>query len=126
MSLIDENLLEAALEILPKQSFKYLKYLGNQINELGVSRPIYADAIELTGSIQIPELSIYQDMGLDLEKNYRNIYVSADIRGNEKQPLPDRFIFSNSVWEVVKNSPWYEFNCWCGVLVVEIKELRNV
>lgn len=125
MSLIDENLLEVALGILPKQPVKYLKYLGNEINELGVSRPNFADAIELMGSVQVPELSLYQDLGLNLEKNYRKIYVSADIRGNEKQPMPDRFVFANSTWEVVKNSPWYEYNSWCGVLVVEIKELRN-
>ncbi len=125
MSLINQNLLSSALEIIPKQNFKYLKYLGNTINEFGVSVPQYADSVDVQGSVQAVEVSLYSNLDLDMEQNYRMVYAPLDIGGNESQAQPDRFIIQNSVWEVVKNSAWYEFNGWCAVLVVEIKELRK-
>ena len=125
MSLNNLNLLKAALEFIPKQSFKYMKYLGNKINDFGISVPEYSDPVEIKGSVQSVELSLYSQLGLDMAQNYRQIYVSEDICGNEKQPQPDRFIIENSTWEIVKNAPWFKYNGWCGALVVEIKELRE-
>ena len=125
MSLNNLNLLKTALEVIPKQSLKYLKYLGNKINDFGISVPEYSEPVEVRGSVQSIELSLYSQLGLDMAQNYRQIYVSEDIRGNEKQPQPDRFVFDNSTWEIVKNTPWFEYNGWCGALVLEIKELRE-
>jgi len=125
MGLNNQNLLQTALGIIPKQSFKYLKYLGNSINEFGISVPKYAEPVDVKGSVQMIELSLYSALGLDMAQNYRQVYVSEDIHGNESQPQPDRFIISGSTWEVVKNSPWYDYNGWCGVLAVEVKELRK-
>lgn len=125
MGLNNQNLLQTALGVIPKQSFQYQKYQGNMINEFGISVPVYSAPVDVKGSVQSVELSLYSGLGLDMEQNYRQIYVSVDIKGNESQPMPDRFIISGSTWEVVKNSPWYEYNGWCGVLAVEVKELRE-
>ena len=60
-----------------------------------------------------------------MDKNYRIIFSSLDFRGNESQEQPDRFIYSNKYWEIVRLSPWYEFNGWNSALIVEVKELQN-
>jgi len=125
MNLIKNNLLKAAQRLIPKQSFKYLKYLENEVNDFGVCVPVYDKAVVVKGNIIAPELSLYEAFGLDFAKNYRQIFVSLNVSGNETQAQPDRFIFDDKVWEVVQNNPWYEFNGWNSVLVVEIKELRN-
>lgn len=125
MSIFSQNILRTAQNLIPKQSFKYLKYLGNNINEFGINVPTYAEPVVVEGNIQPPELSLYDAAGLDFSKNYRQIFVSLDVSGIEKQSQPDRFVFENKTWEVVKNSPWYEFNGWNSILVVEIKELRD-
>lgn len=125
MSLINNNLLKAAQRLIPMQSFKYLKYLGNDINEFGISVPVYDEPVDVKGNIQVVAASLYEAYGLDFSKNYRQVYSSLEVSGNEIQEQPDRFLFEDKVWEVVNNSSWYKFNGWSGTLVVEVKELSN-
>ena len=124
MDLNCHNILQAALMLIPKQTFKYSKFLGNEINSFGVGVPKYADPVLVRGSVQAVDLSLYKVACLDMTKNYRQIYVPLDVHGNDEYSQPDRFIINDSIWEVVSSVPWYEYNGWCGVLVVEIKELR--
>lgn len=121
MNLLRKNLLKKALKRIPLEQFQYLKFLRHSINDLGLDIPEYDEPITVYGSVQPPELSLYQQMGLSLEKNYRYFYCSIDIRGNETEPQPDRFIYGGKTFEVVKNSPWFNYDGWCGVLGVELK-----
>lgn len=125
MNLLRQNLLKQALKLIPPEKFEYLKFKSETVNSFGISLPTYAEPVTVSGSAQTPELYLYQQLGLELEKNYRTFYASIDIKGNEVNPQPDRFIYKGRVYEVVKNSPWFEYDGWCGVLAVELKELRN-
>ena len=60
-----------------------------------------------------------------MDKNYRLVFSSLDFRGNESQEQPDRFFYDNKYWEIIKLSPWFEFNGWNSALIVEVKELQN-
>lgn len=124
MSLLRTNLLQKALKLILGESFQYLKFEGKAVNELGISVPTYADPITIIGSVQSPENSLYEQMGLSLEKNYKIFYGSIDIRGNETQPQPDRFIYDGKTFETIKNSNWFNYDGWCGVLAVEVKRSR--
>lgn len=128
MSLLRGNLLKKALKLIPGESFQYLKYLGEQPNSFGVMIPTYADAVNIepsNGIVQSPDNSLYQQLGLDLEKNYKIFYASTAIKGNEAQPQPDRFIYNGKIFETVKNTDWFNYDGWCGVLAVEVKRERN-
>ena len=110
--------------MIPGESFEYLKYEGETVNALGVKVPTYADAVPVTGSVQSPENSIYEQLGLSLEKNYKIFYASKDIKSNETQPQPDRFIYDNRTFETVRNTNWFLYDGWAGVLAVELKTSR--
>lgn len=125
MSLLRNNLLKKALTLIPGESFQYLKYEGEQVNGMGIKIPTYADPITIIGSVQSPENSLYQQMGLSLDKNYKIFYGSIDIKGNEAQPQPDKFIYNGKTFETVRNADWFIYDGWCGVLAVEIKRDRN-
>ena len=123
--MLTTNLLQKALKLIPPVSFQYEKFLGEQINSIGIKVPTYAPAVTIKGSVQSPENSLYSQMGLSLEKNYKIFFGSIDIKGNEAQQQPDRFIYDGNVFETVKNSDWFIYDGWCGVLAVEVKRDRE-
>ena len=126
MSLLRSNLLKKALRIIPKESYLYYKFLENTVNELGIEVASYADPVTIDfGSVQSPENSLYQQLGLDFDKNYKIFYGAVEIKGNELQPQPDRFLYDGKLFETVKNTNWFNYDGWCGVLAVELKENRE-
>lgn len=124
MNLLEENLLEIALGVIPGENFIYRRFLGTVENEIGLNVPQFAEPIEVTGSIQGVELDVYSQLGLDFQKNYRLVYASIDMKGIEEQEIPDRLEFYGLTWSVVKIVPWVKYNGWNGVLVVEDKRER--
>lgn len=128
MSLLRQNLLKKALKLIPGEGYQYLKYLGETINDFGINVPSYALPVTITaqnGIVQAPENSIYQQLGLSLDKNYKIFYGAVSILGNEAQPQPDRFIYDGKMFETVRNTDWFNYDGWCGVLAVEIKRDRE-
>lgn len=125
MGLLRNNLLNRALRLIPPETFQHVRFNGDTLNDFGVSVPNYSEPITLKGSVQVPELVLYQQLGLELEKNYRIFYGAQLVQGNETQRQPDRFIYKSKTYEVVKNTPWFEYDGWCGVLAVEIKTNDN-
>lgn len=124
MNLLEENLLEIALSVIPGETFVYRQFTGTTENEIGLNVPQFADPVEVTGSIQGVELDIYPELGLDFQKNYRLVYASINMKGVEEQEIPDRLEFYGLTWSVVKTVPWIKYNGWNGVLVVEDKRER--
>jgi len=118
------NLLNKALKLIPPESFEYEQYTGQTTNSMGINVPTYALPVTVKGSVQSPENSLYEQMGLSLEKNYKIFYSSLDIKGNELQPQPDRFYYDGKTYETVKNSNWFNYDGWSGVLAVEVKRKR--
>ena len=119
--MLTTNLLQKALKLIPSESFYYEKFTDETANSSGIMAPTYAMPVLVHGSVQSPENSLYQQMGLDLDKNYKIFYGSLDINGNETQTQPDRFIYKGKVFETVKNTNWFNYDGWCGVLAVERK-----
>lgn len=126
MNLLEQNLLEIALDIIPGDEFILHKFWRTAETETGLNIPVYEEGVKLTGSIQGVELDIYPQLGLDFEKNYRLVYASADMKGLEDQEVPDILEFYEKKWSVVKTVPWLKYNGWNGVLVVEYKKENQV
>lgn len=128
MSLLRNNLLKQALKLIPGESYQYLEYIGETANAMGINVPTYADAVTITpdmGMAQSPENSLYQQLGLSLDKDYKIFYGAVNIQGNEEQPQPDRFIYQGKTYETVRNTNWFNYDGWCGVLAVEVKRKRG-
>lgn len=123
--MLTTNLLQKALRSIPPVTFQYEKFIGETINTMGIKVPTYEAPVTVKGSVQSPENSLYEQMGLSLEKNYRIFYGSIDIKGNEAQQQPDRFIYDGKTFETVKNADWFNYDGWCGVLAVEVKRNRE-
>lgn len=120
-----DDLLEQALELIPSQPFEFCKWLSKTVNEQGIMVNNYAAPVPCEGSIQAVDQALYEKLGLDFEKQYRAVYASIFMKGTdiaEGQNTPDRLVFEGRNWKVIRNTPWYSADGWCGVLVVEDTE----
>lgn len=116
------NLLNAALRIIPKQRIVWRKFAGFDIDEQGLKINRYAEGVELTGSVQAVDRNIYDQLGLDQEKEYLAVYAPADIKGVAGQDAPDIVEFGGGVYKVVRNYPWYFYDGWAGVVVIKAED----
>ena len=56
------------------KQFTFYKFSGSELDEYGRDIPAYADPIVYTGSIQAVPNKMYEQMGLDLDKNYKTVF----------------------------------------------------
>ena len=116
----------AATDILGcNQPFQFLKYKGATIDPMGRDVPEFEDAVALTGSLQPVSNKMYEQLGLDLNKNYIVIYCPALMQSVAQKPQPDRIVFQNRTYELVEDKDWYVSNGWTRAIAVELKELRE-
>lgn len=113
------NLLNAALRIIPKQRIIWRKFTGYAVDGQGLRINQYDAGKELFGSVQAVDRSLYDQLGLDQEKEYLTVYAPADIKGVSAQNAPDIIEFGGAAYKVVRNYPWYFYNGWAGVVVVK-------
>lgn len=119
------NLLNRAFTLIPQQEFTFCKFISKEVNEQGLFVNTYAEPKKCKGSIQAVDQSLYEKLGLDFEKAYRLVYASIFMEGVNTQNTPDKLIFEGKTWKVVRETPWYSVDGWCGIMVVEDKENAN-
>lgn len=107
------------------RDFLYYKYLSNSINEIGLEVPVYDEPISYTGSVQAVSNKMYEQMGLDLDKNYKIVYCPQLVKTLAEQDQPDRIFYNGGWYDVVENQNWYETNGFTKFIMVEIKRDRT-
>lgn len=107
------------------KSFLFYKYLSTELDEMGRDVPQYAPPKLTTGSVQAVSNKMYEQLGLDLNKNYKIVYSSELIQSIAEEVQPDRISYNNRIYEVVENKNWYETNGYTKVLMVELKDAEN-
>jgi hypothetical protein len=108
------------MSIIGKQSFQYLKFTGRTTNAAGLDVATYAPAVTLRGSVQAVPRSVYQNMGLDFQKNYVNIYVSQEILDITRDVSGDKISFNGKLFLCLSKTAWYAMDGWDNILCVEI------
>lgn len=116
----------AATSILGcNKTFKFLKWLSNSVDEMGRDVPLFAAPQTLTGSIQAVPNKMYEQLGLDLNHNYKTVFCPELMQSIAEKIQPDRIEYENRTFELVENKNWYETNGYIKALIVELKELRK-
>ena len=105
--------------------FTLYKYKRSILDEMGRDVAQYDGGVEYIGSIQPVQNKLYEQLGLDLTKNYKTLYCSTLIEGLAEQAQPDRIIYDGLTYETVENQVWYESNGWTKAIICEVKALRE-
>jgi len=66
-----------------------------------------------------------EQLGLDLNENYKTVFCPALMQSIAEKLQPDRIAYENRTYEIVENKDWYETNGWTKALIVELKSLRK-
>ena len=107
------------------KQFMFYKFLGSELDEYGRDIPAYADPVVYTGSIQAVPNKMYEQLGLDLDKNYKTVFCPELMRSLAESLQPDIIEYNGGRYQIIENKNYYETNGWTKALIVEIKNERN-
>lgn len=107
------------------QQFEFYQFQGSTLDDLGRDIPQYSNPINLKGSIQAVPNKMYEQLGLDLEKNYITVFCPQLIQSLAQNSQPDRIIWNNRTFEAVETKDWTNLNGYTKALFAEIKDERN-
>ena len=107
------------------QQFEFYQFQGSTLDDLGRDIPQYLEPINLTGSIQAVPNKMYEQLGLDLDKNYITVFCPQLIQSLAQNSQPDRIIWNNRTFEAIETKDWTNLNGYTKALFVEIKDERN-
>lgn len=120
MSTPGGNLLALAFSAITPTSIPFYKFASRTANTVGVFVSTYEDPVALLASVQAVPRNVYQDLGLDFQKDYVMVYAIRDIKDIGRGTSGDRIAWNNSLWQLVSESDWYAMDTWVGVLAVRI------
>ena len=113
------NILSMALTAIGKSSFSYLAFVSRTPNSIGQDIASYAPAATLQGSVQPVPRSLYQQYGLDFQRNYINVYVSKAVIDVTRDVSGDMIAFNGNSYQCLSVTPWVAIDGWNSVLCVQ-------
>jgi hypothetical protein len=117
------NLLRLAMGPIARQKLQHRAYISRTINAAGDYVSTFADPVDITGSFQPVNRSLYQQLGLNLEKNYSTLYTQANVMPTERDREGDYVVFGGSTWQCNSEQDWRAVDGWRKLLCVEVPGL---
>lgn len=114
------NLLNQALTLIGGQRFIYRAFSSRSTNSIGLDVATYLPDAAVTGSIQAVPRNMYEQMGLDLQKSYINIYISHDVVDIDRDVSGDQVVFFGALYQCISKTAWKSIDGWNQVLAVRI------
>lgn len=109
------------------KTFVYTEYSDAEtiINEIGVEVPKIDFQKTYEGSIQPVSNKMYEQMGLDLSKNYRVVYCPELMQSMAEKQNTGNIIYDGRTWDIIENQNWWDTNGFTKCIICENKSLRN-
>jgi hypothetical protein len=120
MAIPGQNILNMALTLIARQTISYYKDAGRQPNVVGQYVTYYFPPVAIVGSFQPVPRRLYEQYGLDLQKNYFTFYTSNNLEDISRDVSGDQIVFNNRRYQCESNNDWFALDGWKGVLCVEI------
>lgn len=120
MSIPGANVLALAARLIRLQSIGHSRYRGQEKTPAGIVNPSYYPVVQIRASVQPVPRTMYEDLGLDLQKSYLLVYTATPLQ-DIKRGLPcDQLLFNGRQWNVESNTDWLSQDGWNGSLVVDV------
>ena len=109
------------------KKFIYIEYseTDTTINDIGVEVPVVTLQQEYEGSIQPVSNKMYEQMGLELNKNYRVVYCPALLQSIAEKTVTGQILYADRTWDIIENQNWWDSNGFTKCIICENKSLRN-
>lgn len=120
MGIPGSNLLKQALKVIKPTTVKYVKFNGRVQNALRIWADQYSSPVDLTASVQAIARDKYQDLGLDLQKNYIKMWASADLIDLKRDYSGDYFIYGGVKYKLNNQTNWFIQDGWASAIAIDI------
>jgi hypothetical protein len=120
MKIPSQNLLRMALSVIQKQTFEYYAFTGRSNSDIGTLNATYAAPATVQGSVQPVPRRLFEQLGLDLQRNYSYFFVPQAVLDIDRGVSGDQFIYNNQTWQALSTTQWAGVDGWDQVLCVQV------
>ncbi len=114
------NVLNLALSVIQKQALSYYAFNNRVLTDIGTYVTGFSSPVTVYGSFQPVPRNLYEQLGLDLQKNYSNIYISKGILDVDRDVSGDQFSFNSNTWQVLSRTDWFALDGWDAILCIQV------
>lgn len=116
-----QNLLKMAAQVIGLQTIIWKPFVSRTISDVGIDVPVYGADVSVKASVQPLSRSVYEQYGLDLQKNYMTIYTATNMIDVNRDHASDRIIYGGKTYQLPSNQgDWYAVDGWNSYLAVRI------
>ena len=122
------NLLNLALPIIRQlvdfQTFEYRTYVGQTVNEAGISVPKYSAWKTCDGSVQPMDATNGEMFGLDSARDSILVWGSIDFNTLDLYDHCDQVRYDGRIYNCYRVTKWHKANGWNAFACTEDKRER--
>lgn len=125
------NLLPIAMQATAilgcNKEFTYIEYSDTktEINDIGFEVPVIEFQATYIGSIQAVSNKMYEQLGLDLNKNYKLVYCPNLVKSLAEKDITGQVLYDGKTWDIIENQNWFNSNGFTKFIMVEVKRDRE-
>lgn len=114
------NLLSLAARVLQMQTLGHRAFVSRSVGASGDFVSTFAASVDIQGSMQAVDRKLYQELGLNLAKNYNILYTSASVRPTDRDREGDLLTFAGRTWQAESDMSWADTDGFRKLLCVEV------
>jgi hypothetical protein len=114
------NLLGMALSVMRPQVMPWRAFVSRAENATGDTVATFAAPQDIQGSMQPVDKKLYQELGLNLAKNYSTLYVFGPVQPTARDRDGDLVLFDGKTWQCESDRNWSGVGEYRKVLCVEV------
>jgi hypothetical protein len=114
------NLLGMALRAIRPQTLQLRAFVSRAENTAGDTVATFATAVDIQGSMQPVDKKLYQELGLNLAKNYSTLWVFGTVQPTARDRDGDLITFGGKTWQCESDRDWSSVGEYRRVLCVEV------
>lgn len=120
MNIPGANVLSLALRVIQPQTLQHYAFTSRSINSVGDFIDVFASPVSIQGSFQAVNKKLYQELGLNLAKNYSILLTTANVQVTGRDRTGDKVTFAGKTWVCESDQNWGSVDGWRKVLCVEV------
>lgn len=113
------NILALALSVIQPTSIEYYSFVSRQLNSIGLEESTFSAPEVIKGSVQAMPLAEYNNLGLDLSREYVTLFAQKDMHNSGRDRENDYFMWDGYRWDVVNVTAWKAIDGWSQVIAVK-------
>jgi hypothetical protein len=119
------NLLRRASRLIKFQTLQYYQFNTRAQNAAFQEVSYFNAPFPLKASVQAVSRNTYAQLGLDLQRQYLNVFASLDMIDLDRDASGDQFIWAerpgqNWLCQLESETSWYSRDGWAECLAVRI------